>query len=173
MTKGERLERQASDHTFEMARTKLIVGINDLATVNPELAKEWYQEYNDDLTPQMVTAGSNKKVWWKCEEGHIWRASVYDRNHGNRCPHCHTHRVRRLVRGKNDLLTVNPTVAAEWHPSKNGELKPNLVTANSNERVWWQCSKGHEWQALVFNRNKGTGRCPVCYNNRVTIDDEE
>ena len=145
-----------------MARTKLIMGLNDLATVNPKLAKEWHVEYNDDLTPLMVTAGSNKKVWWKCEKGHVWKATVYDRNHGTRCPHCYPPRVRRLIQGHNDLLTVNPEVAAEWHPTKNGELRPDQVTANSNEKVWWQCSKGHEWQAQVFNRNKGIGRCPVC-----------
>lgn len=145
-----------------MAYTKLIEGFNDLATVNPKLAKEWHTEKNGILTPQMVTAGSNKKVWWKCEKGHEWQAAVYDRNHGTRCPQCHSQRVRRLVQGKNDLLTVNPTAASEWHPTKNGELKPDGVTANSCEKVWWQCSKGHEWQAQVFNRNKGNGRCPVC-----------
>ncbi|MCI6567534.1 MAG: zinc-ribbon domain-containing protein [Dysosmobacter sp.] len=28
-------------------------------------------------------------------------------------------------------------------------------------RVWWQCERGHEWQAVIFSRVQGAG-CPVC-----------
>ena len=34
--------------------------------------------------------------------------------------------------------------------------------ANSGIKVWWRCSRGHEWQATISNRNYGTG-CPACY----------
>lgn len=37
---------------------------NDLATCNPQLAKEWHPTKNGDLTPFDVTCGSNKIVWW-------------------------------------------------------------------------------------------------------------
>ena len=37
---------------------------NDLASVRPDLASEWSYERNGDLTPDMVTCGSGKKVWW-------------------------------------------------------------------------------------------------------------
>ena len=39
-----------------------------LAEVNPELAKQWHTSKNGDLTPEDVSAGSKKKVWWKCEK---------------------------------------------------------------------------------------------------------
>lgn len=35
--------------------SKLQVGINDLATVNPELAKDWDYEKNGDLKPTDVS----------------------------------------------------------------------------------------------------------------------
>lgn len=39
--------------------------------------------------------------------------------------------------GFNDLATINPKLAAQWHPTKNGDLKPTQVTANSGYKVWW------------------------------------
>ncbi|WP_375091209.1 zinc-ribbon domain-containing protein [Peribacillus sp. RS7] len=68
--------------------------------------------------------------------------------------------------GYNDLLTANPQLANEWHPEKNGDLKPTDVTKGSNKRVWWLCSVcGHEWNIPVKNRNKGSG-CPKCARKR-------
>ena len=37
---------------------------NSLAEVHPELITEW-SEKNLPLTPDDITFGSNKKVWWK------------------------------------------------------------------------------------------------------------
>ncbi len=36
---------------------------NSLAEVHPELVSEW-SEKNLPLTPDDITFGSNKKVWW-------------------------------------------------------------------------------------------------------------
>ena len=47
--------------------------------------------YEDtDLTPEQVTLGSNKKVWWRCSERHIWQAAIYarTRTRGSGCPIC-------------------------------------------------------------------------------------
>ena len=41
---------------------------NSLAAVHPELIIEW-SDRNLPLTPDSVTFGSNKKVWWKCNGG--------------------------------------------------------------------------------------------------------
>ena len=69
---------------------KALAGFNDLATVYPKIAAQWDYAMNGELTPEMVTAGSKKRVWWKCAEGHEWRAIVYSRTgkrkHG--CPVC-------------------------------------------------------------------------------------
>ncbi|WP_246612078.1 zinc-ribbon domain-containing protein [Coprococcus catus] len=42
---------------------------NSLAEVHPELVSEW-SEKNLPLTPDDITFGSNKKVWWKDTCGH-------------------------------------------------------------------------------------------------------
>ena len=63
----------------------------------------------------------------------------------------------------NNLLVLNPDLAAQWHPIKNGALKPGAVTVSSGKKVWWQCPKidDHEWDARIAKRTAGTG-CPYC-----------
>ena len=123
-----------------------------LLTTNPELASEWHPTKNGQLTPADVTAGSDKKVWWKCPKGsdHEWDAKVQERSRGNGCPICSN---RRVVKS-NSLAFVNPELSKQWHPTKNGTLTPCDVTASSGKRVWWKCPKGsdHEWQAPVAPR---------------------
>ena len=67
---------------------RVLVGYNDLATTNPELAEEWNYEKNGELRPTMITHGSGKKVWWKCKYGHEWQATLNARSEGNECPVC-------------------------------------------------------------------------------------
>ncbi len=59
--------------------SKLLRGFNDLATTHPELVAEWDFERNGDLGPTDVLANSNKRVWWKCKEGHEWSGPVVNR----------------------------------------------------------------------------------------------
>ena len=141
-----------------------ISGENDLQTVNPSLANEWNYKKNNGLTPNHVLPNSNKKVWWICGKGHEWQATISNRNNGNGCPYC---AGQYIITGENDLQTVNPALANEWNYKKNNGLTPADVTPNSNKKVWWKCSKGHEWQATINNRNRGNG-CPVCDSERKT-----
>ena len=73
------------------AGKRVLAGFNDLATKEPMLAIQWHQELNGDLTPEMGTPGSNKKVWWKCPVGHVWQAYIYSRTRTTGktgCPVC-------------------------------------------------------------------------------------
>lgn len=49
----------------------------------------------------------------------------------------------------------------EWHPSRNGDLNPRNVTPGSGKKAWWICADGHEWEAAIYSRNRGSG-CPIC-----------
>ena len=138
---------------------------NSLLATNPELAKEWNYERNGNLKPEHILANSGKKVWWKCNKGHEWQAKISHRNNGIGCPYCSG---RYAIKDDNDLVTLNPKLASEWNYEKNGELRPEKFTVNSGEKVWWKCGKGHEWQAIIANRNKGRG-CPICSNKQILI----
>ncbi|WP_051348560.1 zinc-ribbon domain-containing protein [Peribacillus kribbensis] len=145
-------------------RRSLQVGVNDLATENPILSKQWHPVKNGNLHPSDVLSGSKKTVWWLGECGHDWEAVIGSRNKGGHgCPYCSN---KYVWAGFNDLETLHPQLAKEWHPSKNGDLKPSGVVDKSNKKVWWLGSCGHEWEARVNSRNRGTG-CPYCDNRLV------
>jgi len=144
------------------AGQKVLKGHNDLQTVNPTLASEWNYEKNNELTPAEVMPNSKKKIWWKCQKGHEWEATIDSRNRGAGCPYCSG---RYAIKGENDLQTVNPTLAKEWNYEKNDELTPMDVKPNSNKKVWWKCNKGHEWQEVIAQRNNGNN-CPICRKNK-------
>ena len=104
---------------------------------NAELMAEWNWEKNNELgfDPKTLTLGNNKKAWWKCSKGHEWQATIASRNSGSGCPYCSGNKV---LKGENDLQTVNPTLAKEWNYEKNGDSKPENFTANSGQKVWWK-----------------------------------
>jgi len=139
---------------------------NSLLAKNPEVASEWHPTKNGDLTPQDFTAGSTKKVWWQCSKGdeHEWEARIYSRKK-RKCPFCSGKKVSKT----NNLLVKNPLLSMEWHPTKNGNLKPGNFTSNSGKKIWWQCPEGdeHEWESAISNRNRGSG-CPFCSGARVS-----
>lgn len=136
---------------------RVIEGINDLATLKPELADEWSSK-NDPLKPTMVTTGSHKKVIWQDKYGHEWTTTVKSRAlNGTGCPYCSHNKI--LV-GFNDLASQHPQIASEWS-ERNYPLKPDMVTVFANRKVWWRCSKGHEWNTLISTRSGGSG-CPYC-----------
>ena len=131
----------------------------------PLLTAEWDIEKNAPLTPQDVTTGSHKLIWWRCPKGHSWRAAVYSRTTlGTGCPVC---TGRQALAGENDLATLYPDIAAQWDGMKNGALRPNNVTAGSNRRVWWKCEKGHSCRAVIAQRVQRGDGCPYCANRKV------
>ena len=94
---------------------------NSLAEVHPELVSEW-SEKNLPLTPDDITFGSNKKVWWRGACGHEWQTSVKARSNGEKCPICSGARV---IAGINDLATLEPLLVKQW--SKKNKIKPTEV----------------------------------------------
>ena len=138
------------------SNARIVPGINDLQTLEPELSKEWSRK-NSPLLPTMVGPGSHRKVIWKGKCGHEWSAVIKNRVAGAGCPYCSHNKV---LAGFNDLETLYPEVAKEWS-ERNLPLLPSQVTAFANKKVWWKCSNGHEWEAQIRARVRGNG-CPEC-----------
>ena len=129
---------------------------NSLVEVHPELVAEW-SEKNLPLTPDSITFGSNKKVWWRGACGHEWQTSVKARSNGEKCPICSGARV---IAGINDLATLEPLLVKQW--SKKNKIKPTEVSIGSHKKVIWRCKKGHEWEAAVKSRTINKTDCPYC-----------
>jgi len=146
---------------------KVVSGINDLVTINPQLAKDWdYGKNRDD--PHTISPNSSKKAWWKCAScGNEWQAQIHSRNSGIGCPQCAKKRRieaqrKRALQKNGSLAEKNPQLSAQWHPTKNIELTPADVTLGSDYKAWWICPDcGYEWASRVGSRNKGHG-CPIC-----------
>jgi len=135
------------------------IGVNDLVTTDPEIAAQWDLTKNKSLSPTEVTRGSNKKVWWKCENGHSFDCTVANRTGlGRGCPYCSG---RKYVKGVRDFQSLYPEIAKEW--SKKNSISASEVSGASSKAYFWECQFGHEWKTSVSSRTKqGTG-CPTCW----------
>lgn len=137
-------------------------GVNDLFTKHPHLLTEWNVGKNGE-PPSTLSEFSNEPADWVCSMGHSYSSRISKRAQGQGCPVCSG---KVVLIGGNDLASLNPAVAAEWHPTKNGLLRPDQFTANSGVKVWWVCEKNHEWKTVIASRNAGRG-CHLC-SSRVS-----
>ena len=155
---------------------KVRKGINDFATLCPDLLKEWDWDKNSEsgFFPDEIMPGTKKKIFWKCKEcGFMWQAAVKDRTKKNGratgCPQCKRKKLSEYhltpVVGINDLESCYPEIAKEWNYDKNINLLPSQVLKGSATVVWWKCYIcGNEWKTSVHSRtgrNPQTG-CPSC-----------
>jgi len=95
---------------------------------------------------------NHKYLKWQCLKescGEIFEMNWSNIHSGKGCGFC----VGRQVGISNCLATLNPKLASEWHPTKNGDLTPFDVTCGSSKDAWWKCENGHEWQDKIRTRN--------------------
>ena len=123
-----------------------------LSKTHPNLAIE-----ADGWDPSNFTAGSNKKVKWKCKKGHKWETKIEHRTSGSNCPYCYG---RLAWPGFNDLATTHPEIA-----KKLVGTDPTTVTYATHKKLKWICDKAHIWDARL-NVNSSNG-CPYCSNSKV------
>jgi hypothetical protein len=138
-----------------------------LAALNPELANEWHPTNNSPLTPLNFTENSGHKVWWQCDEGHEWQATIDGRNRksgGTGCPYCSP--TYRLASPENNLALKFPDLLRFFHPTKNGDLTPKDVTHGSEKPIWWRCPNdpNHEFfrSPNHLTSSKASELCPFC-----------
>lgn len=142
---------------------RVLAGYNDIQSQAPQLALEWDEERNGEISPSMVALHSNDRYHWKCPVcGHRWTSSPNNRSRGTGCPACKHCCVDPNV---NSLAVVNPKLAGEFDLKFNYPLTPRDVAGYDNRDYWWTCDEGHSWQASPANRNKGTG-CPYCQHKK-------
>jgi hypothetical protein len=141
---------------------KLIAKGKSLAEKYPSLIKEW-DYIKNNKTPFEVSAMSEQNVWWICEKGHSWDTAIKNRSLGNKCPYC----IGRRISIENCLDTTHPELIKEWNFEKNIDISPFNIGFGSNTKVWWKCSKGHEWESTVNNRTNHNNGCPYCSNKKV------
>ena len=141
--------------------------------------KEWCMENNELNLLEMYENGENKyssdeigfssskKVNFKCKKcGLKWQQSLnkMSKRKNKECPYCLHHKVSYMYNFEKEY----PELAKEWNYERN-EKRPNEYLPSSEEKVWWKCEKGHEWEAPINIRNRGTG-CPYCKHVKTSIE---
>jgi hypothetical protein len=136
-----------------------------LQATHPALARQWHPTRNGALRAALVSAGSNRLAWWRCEAGHEWWARIRYRAHVHAdCPAC----TRARACSERSLAAVSPSIAAEWHPVRNGPLSADQVAPASRRQAWWRCASGHEWSAPIAARVRDGSGCPGCDGGSLT-----
>ena len=130
---------------------------NNLAVTSPLFLKEWHPLKNGYLTPSDVHPRGKNRIWWLCDKGHEWLASVVLRDRGTNCPYC----AGKKPSAEYNLAIKHLHLVSEWNAEKNKPLTPNNITPGSKIKIWWQCAYQHEWQAAVHTRVNGHN-CPKC-----------
>lgn len=143
----------------------------------PEIAKEWDYEKNGNLTPDMVTPRSNKRVFWICPTcHHSYQSNINNRtaphvlaNKTKKCPIC---LGRIIIPGFNSLKALYPKIIEEeWDYGLN-TVDPDTIPPKNNSKYWWKCNKGHEsYLSRVNNKiNNNGGNCPFCSHQKISIE---
>ncbi len=137
-----------------------------LTETHPYLIHEWDFDKNI-LSPDEITYGSDKKVWWLCRKldcRHSWKASLVSRSTGGRgCPAC----SNRVVTHKNNLKVKFYHLSMEWDDTKNG-CGADEVVPGSDKKVWWLCGVcGYGWKTSIRQRTYRGRGCLACTNQVV------
>jgi len=121
-----------------------------LAFLFPNVAAEWDQEENGYLAPSMFYANSTHVASWIGKNcGHKWKAPIYHRTSlGNGCRYC----ASKKISAENSLAAKFPEIAAEWHPTQNGDLTPEFVFPFSDKVAWWVNEKRGVFRARIASR---------------------
>jgi hypothetical protein len=170
--------RTASHRGCPLCSNQKLCAHTSLWGMVPELITQWHPFRNGTLQPTDVAPGSHQKVWWLCNKTcpdgckHEWAAAVYSRTglQKSGCPWCVGLQVCHHI----SLTGQYPIIAAQWHQTKNGDLKPTNMAPKSHKLVWWECFESccgckHEWKAAINNRTADESRCPWCIGKKVCV----
>jgi len=105
---------------------------------------------------------SNKKVWWICDKGHEWDATIYNRNNEHGCPYCTN---QRILKGFNDMWTTNPELASLLANPEDGYRYTESGSSYSTDWICSQCGEMLKNKTISQIKNKGLS-CLLCSDGR-------
>jgi hypothetical protein len=146
-----------------------------LAFTHPEIANEWHPTLNGNLTPAMITAGSQITAWWMCTRNIIhmeYQMTIAARTLQNqKCHQCHTYDM--FLYKENSLARKFPSVAEQLHPTLNGSITAEDIAGCSHDKFWWGCDESfpdgtphRPYEMRVINKTLGENGCPDCAKNQ-------
>ena len=139
------------------ANKMIIAGVNDVGTLFPDLLKLWSTK--NTVLISRVNPKSSKKYWFIFPCGHEFFTEVRKIVDGPRqCSYC---TGQEVLKGFNDLGTVNPLLASEFDVEAN-KITASEIHNGARKKVWWICKQGHKWKTSVHQRKISQSECPYC-----------
>jgi hypothetical protein len=151
---------------------------NSLESLFPNVAAEWHLEKNDDILPNDVPAGTEKKYWWQCGIcENEWEAAPSERTAcrgGTGCPPCGVKKramSKSTPKAGQSLGDLFPDISSQWHKELNGNLSPYDVMPGTAKKVWWKCpvADDHVWEAVIHPRTRHGVGCPSCSGHQLSV----
>lgn len=145
---------------------KVLIGVNSLADIDEELAKEWSN--NNEKGPTEYLRTSSYTALWTCPtcQGD-YPYTIRDREVGdNSCPYCNN---RKALAGYNTLETVLDDIDLIWSDSNDKDYTELLPTSSYDAE--WKCGvcNGLYKEAVysfVPKHLNGEDDCPYCKNKK-------
>jgi hypothetical protein len=118
---------------------------------------------------------THEVLWWECDKGHTWEASpVRLKLSVKVCPVCsRASKSSRGIKRKTSSKGTKRKTIADMHvfAAKRVGRCLSKVYKGAHSKLLWECSEGHQWEAIP-NSIKSGSWCPVCAGNaRYTIVD--
>ena len=99
-------------------------GDQRMIDLEPGLLKEWHPSRNVDLIARDISSGYEGEVWWICEQGHEWKATVPCRIAGKGCPFC-----SKMIPGASSV--GRPNISSTPHPESDHTRCTSLQQENT------------------------------------------
>ena len=117
---------------------------SDILITDTDLLREWHISKNSGLNIRNLPPGFSKKVWWICEEGHEWEATVKSRMKGNDCPDCNqdfstksASRIKEKVHLEEKTNHVEPGSAQIDDIWQSSDSQLSAATGFRKSRRYW------------------------------------
>lgn len=134
----------------------------------PAIAKSWDYKLNYPLGPENFTPFSKKKMWWKCEEGHSWKATVSDRSSGQGCPFC----AGKSTLPEDYLRCKHPEIFSELIEVKANtrSASKSNISYRSAKSCLWKCKECYTtFVASPRDRSSSAKKCPKCFPDQRSV----
>ena len=165
-------DREAGDDACPFCRnSRVLSGLNDLETLEPQLVVEWSP--SNPEPPRNYLRTSSWKALWKCPRcGGEYSAAIRDREAGDdACPFCNN---TRALPGFNTLAVKYPQLLGEWSAAENTLLgvNPGNVLDSDPCIVWWKCPECKQKYTMrikdrVLKERRGITACTYCNGRRI------
>jgi len=96
---------------------------------------------------------AHAKLLWKCSEGHQWKTTPNKIQQGRWCPICGI--KKRGIALRHNINDMHKLVKEKY-----GKCLSDTYI-NSQTKLLWECSEGHQWYAIPNNIKRGRW-CPYC-----------